>query len=163
MKFLNESVKQGVGVLVAVILTLDGVLHAYWASGHVWPAADPRALILAILNIDDPSLARPGVVGPLAGLLFLTALVLARVGLVGGRERLIPQVGLQVVVLAVAAGAFARTVAGIIWALGLGADPATQFYKLNLILYTPACFLLFAAAAIAATARYSPENKGSQV
>ena len=50
----------------------------------------------------------------------------------------------------IAAGLLLRGLAGIVWALGLVAAKSKLFYQLNLILYTPVCLLLFAAAMLVA-------------
>lgn len=52
---------------------------------------------------------------------------------------------------AVAAGLLARGVAGLVWAAGVGVEPGSAFYRLNLVCYTPLC--LAAAAAALAVAR----------
>ena len=106
--------------MVAAVLAADGLLHAYWTTGRIWPARDSRTLALAVLNIDIPF--SPLVVGPLACLLFLAALlVLARVHRLGRLWRLIPDSFLQLGILIVAAGLLLRGVAGMGWVLGLGA------------------------------------------
>ena len=151
---MKERTKQRAGTVVAAVLAADGLLHAYWTTGRIWPARDPRTLALAVLNSDIPF--SPLVVGPLACLLFLAALlVLARVHRLSRLGRLIPDSFLQLGILIVAAGLLLRGVAGMGWVLGLGADRRTLFYKLNLIAYTPACLVLFAATVAAARSERS--------
>lgn len=137
------------GILVAAVLAADGLLHAYWATGRIWPAQDPKTLSLAVLN-GDITFATPGVFA-LACVLLLGALtVLARVHLLGMLGQIIPAPLLQLGILAIAAGLLLRGLAGIVWALGLVAAKSRLFYQLNLILYTPVCLLLFGAAVMAA-------------
>ncbi len=151
---MNERMKQRAGILVAAVLAADGLAHLYWATGSTWPAPDPKTLSLAVLNINVSF--GPQVTIPLACLLFSGALmVLARVHRLGKLGRLIPDSLLQLGVLGISAGVLLRAGAGIIWVLGLGADPSTPFYWLNLLVYTPTCLLLFAAAVAAARSERS--------
>ncbi len=113
--------------------------------------------------MDNPSLASPKILGLLACQLFLGALlVLARVHRLGRLGRLIPDAFLQLVILVVAAGLLLRGVTGIGWVLGLGADPHRPFYWLNLLVYTPACLVLFAAALAAARSEHSKGHRALQ-
>lgn len=151
---MKERTKQRAGTVVAAVLAMDGLLHAYWATGRTWPASDPQALSQAVLNSDIPF--RPVIVGPLACLLFSAALlVLARVHRLGRLGQHIPDTFLHLVIQVVAVGLLLRGVAGIGWVLGLGANPRTLFYKLNLLVYTPACLALFAATVAAARSEYA--------
>jgi hypothetical protein len=88
---MNELLKELAGIAVAAVLATDGFLHAYWATGQIWPARDQLTLIQAVLNSNKTRLLRPTVLAPLAGLLLLGALiVLARVHLFGMLGQLIP-------------------------------------------------------------------------
>ena len=148
---MSEHVKELAGIVVAAVRTVDGFMHAFWATGQIWPAHDQLALIQAVLNSNKTRLLRPTVLAPLAGLLVLGALtVLARVHRLGMLGQLIPGPLLQVGILAVATGLLLRGVAGIGWALGLAPARSKLFYKLNLMVYTPVCLVLFVAAAAAA-------------
>lgn len=148
---MNEHVKELAGIVVAAVLAVDGFLHAYWATGQIWPAQDQLVLIQVVLNSNKTRLLRPTVLAPLAGLLFLAALiVLARVHHLGLLGQLIPGPLLQVAILAVAAGLLLRAVAGVGWVLGLAASQSKLFYRLNLLVYTPVCLVLFVAAVAAA-------------
>jgi hypothetical protein len=87
---------------------------------------------------------------PLAGLLLCGALiVLARVHRLGMPGQLIPGLLPQLGILVVATGLLLRGLAGIVWALRLAASRSELFYKLNLIVYTPVCLVLFVAAVFA--------------
>ena len=151
---MNERTKQHAGILVAAVFAADGLAHLYWATGSTWPAPDPKTLSLAVLNINVSF--GPQVTIPLACLLFSGALmVLARVHRLGKLGRLIPDSLLQLGVLGISAGVLLRAGAGIVWVWGLGADPSTPFYWLNLLVYTPTCLLLFAATVAAARSEHS--------
>lgn len=145
---MNELTKGRAGILVAGALAADGLLHAYWATGRLWPARDRGTLARLVLNIDEPAVFRPTIVGPLSGLLFAASLTtLARVGRLGGFGTFAPYPLLQVGVLVVATGLSLRGAQGI-WIM-LRGERGTPFYKLNLAAYTPACLLLSAAAVAA--------------
>ena len=131
---------------VAAVLTADGLLHVFWATGSHWPADDPKALSYAVLGIDAPF--TPPVLLPLAALLFTAAgLVTARARL--GRSHRWGRL-LHAGTVAVACGTAVRGLAGLAWALGLRAGleegAGSTFYWLNLALYTPLCLALAAAA-----------------
>lgn len=122
------------GLALAGLLAADGLAHLYWATGAAWPAADARALSLAVLGAEVPF--TPPVVLPLAAALFTaSAAVGARAYGRGGRAA-------ALVTGAVAAGLTVRGLAGAGWALGLEAgveDAGPVFHRLNLLLYTPLC------------------------
>lgn len=148
---MNEQVKEIAGMIVAVVLALDGLLHAYWATGQIWPARSKLSLAQAVLNTNKTRSFRPAILVPLVGLLMGGALiVLARVHLLGMLGQLIPSPLLQLGILAIAAGLLLRGLAGIVWALGLVAAKSKLFYQLNLLVYTPLCLILFVAAVEAA-------------
>jgi len=145
----NETLVEFAGILIAAVLAVDALLHAYWATGRNWPAPDKLTLAQLILNSNKAHLFKPRGLILLTCLLFLGALtVLARIHRLGTLGQLVPDSILQIGVLIVAAGLFLRGIAGIVWALGLAAAKSKQFYKLNLILYTPVCLVLFTAAVV---------------
>ena len=136
--------------MVAVVLGLDALIHLYWLTGRRWPATDTRTLSRAVLNADVPF--TPRVLLPLVVILAGGACtVLGRAGLLGAVDGWLPPWIWTVGTLAVAGGAALRGAAGVGWALGIGASRDSLFYRLNLLAYTPLCFLLCAAAATAAT------------
>jgi 4,5:9,10-diseco-3-hydroxy-5,9,17-trioxoandrosta-1(10),2-diene-4-oate hydrolase len=106
------------------------LLHLYWATGATWPAGEERSLSLAVLNA--PVSFSPAVVLPLAAL----HLLIATAVLTSDRSRLS-----RLVVAGVAAGVAARAAAGLVWLTGARSD----FYWLNLFLYTPVCIALCVA------------------
>lgn len=146
---MSENMKELAGVLIAVVLFVDGLLHIYWATGHIWPARNPKTLSLAVLNIDI-SFATPGVFALACALLLGACVVLARVHVLGEPGQLIPASLLQLGILAIASGLLLRGLAGIVWILRPTISRSELFYKLNLLVYTPVCLLLFAAAIFAA-------------
>ncbi|MFB6620204.1 DUF3995 domain-containing protein [Streptomyces sp. NPDC085524] len=142
---MKTTTRRRSGLAVAGVLAFDGVVHLYWATGATWPAADVRALSLAVLGMEAPF--TPRVVVPLAGLLLTGAgAVLAHSRGRGGRAG-------RLVTGAVASGLCVRGIVGLGWAAGLVAAPADgPFRALNLLLYTPVCLGLgWAAARLAAT------------
>lgn len=151
---MNEQMKERAGVVVGTFLLVDSLVNLYWATGSIWPASDPKTLSLAVLNANY-SFA-PQITIPLACLSLCGALVtLARVHRLGKLGRLIPASLLQVGILVVTSALLVRGVVGIGWVLGLGANPKTPFYWLNLLIYTPACLVIFAAAVAAARSERS--------
>lgn len=148
---MNEQIKEIAGILIAVVLIVDGLFHAYWATGQTWPARDRLTLAQVVLNINRASSFRPAVLVPLVILLFGGALVaLARVHRLGQLGQLIPGQLLQLGILAIAAGLLLRGIAGIFWILWRTSAKSRLFYRLNLAVYTPACLILFVAAVVAA-------------
>lgn len=148
---MSQDIKELAGILLAVVLVADGLLHVYWATGQIWPARDRLSLAQAVLNINKTRSFRPSVLIIIACLLFCGALIaLARIHLLGMLGQLIPDLLLQLGILTVATGLLLRGLAGIVWILRLAASKSELFYKLNLIVYTPACLALFAAAVAAA-------------
>lgn len=128
------------GTFVAAVLLLDASLHVFWL---IRPAADPRALSLAVLNVEVPFTVR--VLLPLILLLIAAALSVAAVSRGrGGRVA-------KVATFALGAGLLVRGELGLAWALGFGTDTATPFYWLNLFAYTPLCLAMAAAVGIVMT------------
>ncbi len=149
---MSEQVKEFAGILVAVVLALDGLLHAYWATGQIWPTSNKLALVQAVLNTSKMRAWRPAILVPLAGLLLGGALlVLARVHRLGTLGQLLPEPLLQAGILAIATGLLLRGVAGIGWVLARASAKSKLFYKLNVVVYTPICLILFIAAVVAAS------------
>lgn len=151
---MSEQTKERAGVLVGAFLVADALLNLYWATGSVWPAPDHTTLSLAVLN-GNYSFAPPVTV-PL-GLFSLTGalITLARVHRLGSLGQRIPRALRQSGALVVAAALLLRGVVGLVWALGLGANPGTPFYRLNLLVYTPVCLVMFVAAVLAARSKPS--------
>lgn len=147
------QINQAAAVGAATILGVDALLHVYWLTGRTWPARDTRTLSRAMLNADVPF--TPRVLVPLILILTAGAVALLAKGemfgswLPGWLPGWIPTVG----ALAVAAGTLVRGCAGIVWALGIGADRHSDFYRLNLVAYTPLCAALTAAATVVAIHR----------
>ncbi|GIG67192.1 alpha/beta fold hydrolase [Phytomonospora endophytica] len=124
--------------VVTGVLAADSAFHVYWATGATWPAADDRALSLAVMGFEVPFTTR--ILVPLAVVLALAATSVhirhtrGRAGFVGGLTHL--------VTLGVAAAAAAQIPLRAAWALGFGADTGTVFYWLNLFVYLPLCAAL---------------------
>ncbi|NUW40142.1 DUF3995 domain-containing protein [Nonomuraea rhodomycinica] len=133
------------GTLTAAVLLTDAAAHLYWLTGRTWPAHDVRSLSLAVLNMEVPF--TPRVLVPLA--VALTTGAVAVLACSRGRGGL----PARMVTGAVAAGTLARAAAGLAWILGIGADTATPFYWLNLIVYTPLCAAMATSAAMIAARR----------
>ncbi|MFE3202020.1 DUF3995 domain-containing protein [Embleya sp. NPDC059237] len=130
------------GTAVAALLAGDALVHAFWATGATWPAGSTEALSQGLLNADVPF--TPRVLLPLCTLLTTAAAgIYAHSRGRGGRLA-------ALVSAAVATGLTVRAGAGVLWALGVGADPGSTFYRLNLAVYTPVCVGFgYAAARVA--------------
>ncbi|HZR42844.1 MAG TPA: DUF3995 domain-containing protein [Ktedonobacteraceae bacterium] len=146
---MNEHFQAFAGIMVAAVLALDGFLHAYWATGQTWPARNTRSLVQAVLNSSNTRAFRPAILLLLAVLLVCGALlVLARVHLLSIPGQLIPDSLLQLGIVGVATGLLVRAAMGIGWTLGLAPARSRWFYRLNLLVYTPVCLILFIAAVV---------------
>ena len=155
---VSERMKRRAGTVVAAVLAVDGLIHAYWTTGAIWPAHDASSLSRAVLNTEISF--KPTVVGPLACLLLLGSLTaMARVHRLGEIGRRVPDRAAQGGMLLIAAGLLARGAAGIGMAV-LG-EPGTTFHRLNIVLYTPACLALFVAALAASRAERQPSRRSS--
>ncbi len=140
------------GILIVAVLALDGLLHAYWATGKIWPARTKLSLVQAVLNSSNTRSFRPTILVPLASLLVFGAVtILARIHQLGTLGQLIPDAWLQLFSVMIATGLLLRGVTGIGWALGLAPARSKLFYQLNLLIYTPVCLLLFIAAVAVAS------------
>jgi hypothetical protein len=151
MLTMNEQLINLAGILIALVLVGDSLLHVYWAMGHIWPAPNQLSLSQAVLNSNKTDLFKPPTLVPLAGLLLLGALtVLARIHLLGRLGQLIPELWLQIATWVIAAGFLLIGLTGIVRAVGLLEAKSKLYYKLNLLLYMPLCLVLFAAAVVVA-------------
>ena len=149
---MNEHLQVLAGIVVAAVLALDGLLHAYWATGQIWPARTKRSLVQAVLNSSNTRAFRPAILLPLAAVLVCGALLaLARVHQLGMPGQLLPDSLPQLGIVGVATGLLVRAVAGIGWALGLAPARSKLFYRPNLLVYTPVCLVLFIAAVTVAS------------
>ena len=139
---------EAAGIVAATILGIDAAIHVYWLTGRTWPARDRRTLSQVVLNANVPF--TPRVLIPLVLILAgagTTILVRANGGgAVAWLPTWIPIVG----TIAVAAGAFLRACAGVVWALGIGSRKGTMFHTLNIVAYTPSCLILCGAATLVA-------------
>ncbi|WP_328300177.1 DUF3995 domain-containing protein [Streptomyces sp. NBC_00435] len=136
MNELRDRTRLRTGRALAALLTADGLVHLYWATGLTWPAPDERTLSLAVLGTEVSF--GPPVVLPLAALTLTgAAAVLAHTHGLGGPAT---RRATRLVTAAVAAGLAVRGLAGLGWATGLlDSPPDGPFRTLNLALYTPAC------------------------
>ncbi|MGW7369899.1 DUF3995 domain-containing protein, partial [Streptomyces sp. NPDC054841] len=118
---MSDRTAQRAAVLLASVLTVDALLHLYWATGSTWPAADEKSLSYAVLGTEAPF--TPPVVLPLA------ALLLTASGIVVSQSRR-PHRLLRLGTLAVAGGLSLRTLAGVHWLFVQ--DTGAAFQWLNL-------------------------------
>lgn len=139
------------GAAVAALLAADAVLHAVWATGVTWPADSTSALSQGLLNADVPF--TPRVLLPLVAVLTTGATCVYIHAHAWGGARL--RALTRLVTSAVAIGLTVRAIAGVVWAFGIGADPGSTFYRLNLLVYTPVCIGFGYAAASLARGRRS--------
>jgi uncharacterized protein DUF3995 len=132
---------QRVALVVAAAHVVLALVHVYWATGATWPAPDARSLSNAVLGT-EVSFA-PRVVLPLAALhvVLAVAVVIRATRARGTRGYTLA----HLVVLCLVVGVGARAALGVILAFGIGTDPSSPFYWLNLLLYTPAAVLLLLA------------------
>jgi pimeloyl-ACP methyl ester carboxylesterase len=137
---MRASVRQR-ALMVAAAHVVLALVHVYWATGATWPTADTRSLSNAVLG-GEASFA-PRVVLPLAAL-HLVAAVAVTVRATRARSTRGYTVS-HLVVLCLVAGVAARAALGVLWTFGIGTDPSSAFYWLNLLLYTPAAVLLVLA------------------
>ncbi|MFH9725360.1 DUF3995 domain-containing protein [Streptomyces sp. NPDC017254] len=131
------------GRAVAALLALLALVHVYWATGLTWPAADERALSLAVLG--GVVSFGPAVVLPLAALEGFAAAAVALHSRGGGRRRGIP----RLVTAAVAVGMLLRGIVGLVWIVAGRDGSGAAFPWLNALVYTPLC-LVFGGAALRA-------------
>ncbi|NUR70418.1 MAG: DUF3995 domain-containing protein [Hamadaea sp.] len=121
--------------IAACVLGADAVFHVYWLTGATWPAADERALSLAVLGFVVPFSARTLI--PLALALSVSAVALWR-----GTGRVA-----RLIALAVALGTGVQVPLRLAWALGLGRpDAGPVFAWLNVGVYLPLCGFLAVVA-----------------
>ncbi|WP_206061059.1 hypothetical protein [Nonomuraea basaltis] len=137
------------GAFVAAVLLLDALAHLFWL---IRPAADPRALSLAVLNFEVPFTAR--ILLPLILLLSMAALSVVAVS--NGRGGWVA----KAVTLALGTGVLVRGELGLAWAFGSGTDTGTPFYWLNLFIYTPLCLTMAVAVGFILM---SPGRRGDDI
>lgn len=139
---------EAAAIVAATILAIDAIIHVYWLTGRTWPARDTRTLSQVVLNADVPF--TPRALTPLVLILAgAAATILVRAGVtdtVSWLPSWIPAAG----TIAVAAGAFVRACAGVVWALGIGSRKGSMFHTLNIVAYTPICVVLCCAATLVA-------------
>ena len=141
MKFAGS---RRAGIVVGAVLGTDCALHLFWATtGSSWPASTEESLSRGLLNADFA--ITPRVLYPLAAvLLAATLMVLTRSGLFPWLAARVPGWLPTLVTIGVGAAVLIRAIAGIVWIAGIDSSTATWFYRLNLLLYTPACLAMFA-------------------
>jgi hypothetical protein len=144
---VNDRTRVRMGIGVATVLGADALVHVYWMTGSTWPARDSASLSRAVLNMDVP-FTPLGLLAPFALLLAAATLILMHGGRPAGLGRRVPDSVKRLGVRVVAAGLLARGIMGLVWALGIGVSTSNPFYWLNLLVYTPACLLLFTATVI---------------
>src|SRR5215813_15153 len=142
------QIHQIAAVVAATILGIDAIMHVYWLTGRTWPAADTHALSRVVLNADVPF--TPHVLVPLIVILAAAATTVLVKGDVLSSVTWVPAWAATTATIAVAGGAFVRAAAGVVWAMGIGADRGTMFFRLNISAYTPICVILATAAAVVA-------------
>lgn len=75
---MNDQIKELAGLVIAAVLALDGLLHAYWATGQIWPARNKLTLVQAVLNRSNTRAFRSKLFyTPVCLVLFIAAVVVA--------------------------------------------------------------------------------------
>ncbi|WP_161962312.1 alpha/beta fold hydrolase [Nocardioides speluncae] len=120
-------------VLAGAFLLLSAT-HLYWATGAVWPAPDEYTLSRAVLGFGADFGAR--ITLPEAGL------YLAAAALVLARERHGARRPLQAGIALLTAALLTRGVLGLLWVVPSLGHLHPPYYVLNLVAYTPLCFVL---------------------
>lgn len=138
--------------LITPVLTADGLMHLYWATGATRPAHSTRALSLAVLGNEVPFTRRDLI--PVAAVLCGAPVVAARarLGRRHRRERLL-QAGTVAVCRgprAAGRGLSAMALAGPVWVTGVrigpDAHPGDAFRRLDITVHTSVCAGLAVAA-----------------
>jgi Protein of unknown function (DUF3995) len=142
------QIHQIAAIVAATILGMDAIIHVYWLTGRTWPAADTRTLSRVVLNADVPF--TPRVLIPLVVILTAAATTVLVKGDILSSVTWVPSWVATTATIAVAGGAFVRAAAGVVWAMGIGADKGSMFFRLNVSAYTPICVVLAGATAIVA-------------
>lgn len=126
--------------LLAIVLGSIAVLHAYWANGGKWPAADESGLIRTVFGDQvRHRLPPPWTIWLVAGLIAVTAvwpLLLVQAIAAPLPRFIVPGMG-----AALAAIFLLRGVAGYLpgWRRAHALEP---FASLDIRLYSPLCFLI---------------------
>ncbi|GAA3388235.1 molybdopterin-dependent oxidoreductase [Cryptosporangium minutisporangium] len=144
----SMAVRRNAASAAGVVLVLAAAVHGYWAAGGRWPGWDEASLAQRVVGdtVHFPSAFATASVAALLG--GAAALLLIR-------ARLLPPVlptGLQRLGLVLLAGALAaRGVLGAITSahalVGRGAD--VPYYRLDLLVYSPACLVVAALTVVA--------------
>ncbi|MEM8798534.1 MAG: DUF3995 domain-containing protein [Pseudomonadota bacterium] len=135
---------RNLGYLIAVILTVIALIHAYWAFGGLWPGHDVQSLINAVMGDPNRTKMPPTWLTLLvAGLIGATALI----GWSAGRAHRNRGIGPMWLNRIGAGGVglvfVARAVLGFLIAAGYVALPQTEpFASLDLRFYSPLCLAL---------------------
>lgn len=124
----------------AVLLGVLALVHVYWATGAVWPAADERALSLAVLG--SVVSFGPAVVLPLAALEAVGSVCVGGYawGLGGRFARLARLAWLGTAVFV--GGLLLRGAVGVVWIIAGKDGSGAVFPWLNALAYTPLCLVL---------------------
>lgn len=122
------------------LLTVAGVIHAFWAFGGVWPARDGRTLAKAVTGEKQEHMPN------MAACLMVFVLLAAAAIIVSDRAGLVDLPGPGWVVTAgawVVVGALAaRGLLGFV--TSLWARRATRYHQLDVAIYSPLCLVIVA-------------------
>ncbi|MCX2180918.1 DUF3995 domain-containing protein [Streptomyces sp. SKN60] len=126
----------------AVLLGVLALVHVYWATGAVWPAADERGLSLAVLG--SVVSFGPAVVLPLAAIEAVGAVCVGVYGWgLGPEGRMARFARLARLGAAVfAGGLLLRGAVGVVWIVAGKDGSGAVFPWLNALAYTPLCLAL---------------------
>ncbi|WP_447007131.1 DUF3995 domain-containing protein [Saccharothrix isguenensis] len=133
------------GILLALLLTIAGVLHLLWAAGVMWPFRDERDLLRKVFS--DAEALPPNVVTAGVGVALVGAAYLALAGVWTSLR--LPFVADWLYVLGLWGLVAVMALRGIVEPIVYIFKPANPDYqRLDRLVYSPLCVLLAVLALV---------------